>query len=197
MFLESRRQPHYGTGTRVGTKRLVPGTWSCCRVLFLLLWLPGGSRRSVAVCDGLHVEEADMHLGFNVNPLPHLQGEGGERGQDGGSAPCPHRTPRSLRPPSALLLGRRAEMPPTLRKSSKVMPSYTWSGPWAQRERKHYSCPTPMGQGPRGTGSPAVGPLELQDMYPTGAQPWPRIVPQGQPKIGSQNHHGCKELPFL
>lgn len=31
--------------------------------------------------DGLHVEEANVHLGFDVDPLPHLQGEGAELGQ--------------------------------------------------------------------------------------------------------------------
>jgi len=124
MFLESRRQPQYGTGTRAGTKRLVPGTRSSCRVLFILLlllfllllllllpWLPGASQRSIAVRNGLHVEEADVHLGFDVDPLPHLQREGGERGRAGGSGRCPHRTPRSLQPPGTLLPGRRCHQP--------------------------------------------------------------------------------------
>lgn len=74
--------------------------------------------------------------------------------------------PRSLRPPAALLLGTRAEMPPTLRKSSKVMPSYTWSGPCAQQERKRGGCP----QGSQDTVSPRVGPLGLWDTSPMGAQ---------------------------
>lgn len=75
---------------------------------------------SVAVRDGLHGEEADVHFGLDVDPLPHLQGRG-ERGRvlAGG--------------------GERSETP-TFRKSSKVMPSYTSSGPCAQRDTNRHSC---------------------------------------------------------
>lgn len=33
-----------------------------------------GRRRSVAKGHGLHVKEADVHLGLNVDPLPDLKG---------------------------------------------------------------------------------------------------------------------------
>ena len=75
---------------------------------------------SVAVSDGLHGEEADVHFGLDVDSLPHLQG----RGEQG----------RVLAG-----IGEQSEAP-TFRKSSKVMPSYTSSGPCAQQETNHHSC---------------------------------------------------------
>ena len=73
------------------------------------------------------------------------------------------------------------------------MPSYTWSGPWAQRERKHYGHPTPTGQGFGGTRGVPWG----RGTSPMGAQRWPCTMSLGQPNTGSQNPRGCRELPFL
>lgn len=61
-----------------------------------------------------------MHFGLDVDPLPHLQGRGEQGRVLAGS-------------------GEQSEAP-TFRKSSKVMPSYTSSGPCAQRETNPHSC---------------------------------------------------------
>lgn len=164
LFLESRGQPQRGTGTRAGQSRgagsQVPGhgaaagsssssscssSW-CCRP------------SSVAVGDGVHVEEANVHLGLDVDALPHLPGAGAERGRGPHPAPCARPAP-----------GTAAEMSPTFRKSSKVMPSYTWSGPCRGERGNIAAAPGGWGRGGPGMSPGAEG--HFCRGFPAHAQP--------------------------
>lgn len=67
-----------------------------CAAQILVQALRGGGQ-SVAQGDGLHVKEADVHLGLDVDALPDL-----EHGRSSVSGhPCPPRPPATPRPPTS------------------------------------------------------------------------------------------------